>query len=70
MQKVECIVSPETRIMPKAFVQILFLMKNTKKKRAKNHHISLKVEKKLKKFLFILFSSSGDSGMCNCYKMS
>ena len=44
-------------------------MQNTKKNRAKNHHISLKVGKKLKIFLFLLLPSSGDSGKCNCYKM-
>ena len=65
----KCIVLAETRIMPEAIVQILFLMQNTNKNRSKNHHISLKVEKKLKTFLFLLFPSSGDSGKCNCYEM-
>ena len=35
-------------------------MQNINKNRAKNHHISLKVERKLKKFLFLLFPSSGN----------
>ena len=44
-------------------------MQNINKNRGKNHHISLKMKKELKFFLFLLLPSSGDSGKCNCYKM-